>query len=620
MPYRTRAGRPSVSSQDNHTSSTISSNPDDNDAFYPELKPLPRAHAPLATNNPSLAIPFDMSILTISHKRDMSSVKAIIVGGGITGLAIAIMMELGGMEYEILERSTGSEPEIGSSVALGPPVLRLLEQMGLLPQIEKASKIVTGLTVVDGECRRVGRVDGVDEVRYGYPYRVLTRKIFHDILMGKVNKNHLHQGKLVVETLQNPNGVSCKCSDGSTYYGDIIIGADGANSLTREKMYLQLKEQGKLPEVDMDYSIYEHTAIGGVTEPLDHNLYPAVKNDTAELQVIYTKDYPCTLWYMPVADSRVAWGISNSSAPKIKHHPYSHSQGHTMSSPTSPELGHSTASSTRTASVSASTAAGMVLLTSTSPIVAMSTSASTASVTTPHHTTSVLSSSSSTTSTASSGQGSSTTPPLSRSSSHQSRINHDWYIGTSIDFESQFKDLLDKRCAMGVGTVRDFMKNTPKKAISAVDLEERLYKTWHHGRIVLVGDACHQHLVIGGQGAVQGLLDGVCLVNLLYDMEHTTPHEISKAFKKYHSKRSSVAKSTIEETTALDKMFHGQGFKAGLMRRFMFSTVWSFNLKNDKLNNNRPQLSFLPFVEDRGLSKANRQKVSGRLTRKTFAI
>lgn len=295
MPYRTRVGRPSVSSQDNHTSSTISSNPDDNDAFYPELKPLPRTHAPLATNDPSLAIPFDMSILTISHKRDMSSVKAVIVGGGITGLAIAIMMELGGMEYEILERSTGSEPEIGSSVALGPPVLRLLEQMGLLPQIEKASKIVTGLTVVDGECQRVGRVDSVDEERYAYPYRALTRKTFHDILLERVNKNHLHQGKLVVETLQNPNGVSCKCSDGSTYYGDIIIGADGAHSLTREKMYMQLKEQGKLPEVDMDYSIYEHVAIGGVTDPLDHNLYPSIKSDSAEFQVIYTKDYPCTV-------------------------------------------------------------------------------------------------------------------------------------------------------------------------------------------------------------------------------------------------------------------------------------------------------------------------------------
>lgn len=159
-----------------------------------------------------------------------------------------------------------------------------------------------------------------------------------------------------------------------------------------------------------------------------------------------------------------------------------------MSSSTSPECGHPTLT-TRAVSASASTAAGMVLLTSTSPIVSMSTSSSTASVTTPHQTTSVLSSSSSsTTSTTSSGPRSSTTPPLSRSSSHQTRINHDWYIGTSIDFESQFKDLLDKRCALGIGSVRDFLKNTPRKSISAVDLEERLYKTWHHGRIVLVGD------------------------------------------------------------------------------------------------------------------------------------
>ncbi|KAG0348198.1 hypothetical protein BG004_005741 [Podila humilis] len=615
MPYRTKTSRPSVSSQDNNTSSTISSNPDDIEAFFPELRPLPRAHAPLATNNPAHAIPFDMSILTISHKHDMSSVKAIIVGGGISGLAIAIMMELGGLEYEILERTTGNEPEIGSAISLGPPVLRLFEQIGLLSQIEKASRVVSGLTLVDGECRRIGRIESVDSERYGYPYRVLAHKALYNILLNKVNKTHLHQGKLVVETLQNPNGVTCKCSDGSTYYGDVIIGADGANSLTRERMYMQLKEAGKLPETDMDYSVYDHTVISGVSEPLDSNLYPAIKSEECEFQVIYTKDFPCTLWYMPLAGSRVAWFISKSSASKIKYHPYSHSQGsNTGSSPMSSEFSSSMASVTlRTAAISGSA----------SGINTMSLS-SAGNSSNPHHSastaaaSSVASSASSTVS--SSGPGSARTPSLSRSSSHQSRINHDWMISTSVDFEVQFKELLDKRCAMGVGSVRDFLQHTPKRAISTVDLEERLYKTWYHGRIVLVGDACHQHLVVGGQGAIQGLLDGVCLVNLLYDMEHSTPHEITKAFKKYQAKRNPVTKTTIEETAMLDKMLHGQGLKAGMMRRFMFS-AWTFNLKNDKANNNRPQLSFLPFVEDRGHSKAARQKISGRLTRnRTFSF
>lgn len=117
------------------------------------------------------------------------------------------------------------------------------------------------------------------------------------------------------------------------------------------------------------------------------------------------------------------------------------------------------------------------------------------------------------------------------------------------------------------------------------------------------------------------MLDGVCLVNLLYDMEYNTPNELTKAFKKYHAKRSNLAKTSMDDTIQMDKIFHGQGFKAGIMRKFMFSTVWSFNMRNDKFNNNRPQLSFLPFVEDRGSSKATRQKISGRLSgNKTFAV
>ncbi|KAF9426071.1 hypothetical protein BGZ94_006973 [Podila epigama] len=623
MPYRSKTGRPSVSSQENYTSSSLSSNPDDNEAYFPELKPLPRAHAPLATADPAHAIPFDMSILTISHKRDMSSIKAVIVGGGITGLATAIMMELAGMEYVILERSLGNEPEIGSAVALGPPVLRLLEQMGLLPQIEKNSKVVSGLTVVDGEGRRIGRIDSIDESRYGYPYRSLTRAAMYNILLDRVNKNHLNRGKLVIETLQNPNGVSCKCSDGSTYYGDIIIGADGANSLTRERMYTQLREQNKLPECDMEYSVFEHVDIGGVTEPLDPNLYPSVRENSGELKLIYTKDMPYTLWYMPVAGSRVAWGISNTCAPKIKHHPYSHSHVHSSNSNLShAQLSQSpTPSSLRSTTMAASTAAGMMSMASTSPLTIASNSSSSSS-TSPrgvHHNHKSASTSSIASSSSSLGPS---TPPLSRSSSQQSKINHDWTQHAG-DLETHFKDLLDKRCALGVGTVRDFINKTPKHLIATVDLEERLYKTWHHGRIVLAGDgkSFFYHLVIGGQSVIQGLLDAVCLVNLLYDMEHTTPHEITKAFKKYHSKRSPITKSMIEESNAMDKLFLGTGLKAGLMRKFMFSPVFSFTMKNDKVNNNRPQLSFLAFVEDRGSSKANRQKISGRLTRnKTYAL
>ncbi|KAF9142892.1 hypothetical protein BGX30_001884 [Mortierella sp. GBA39] len=585
----------------------------------------------MACIDPALAIPFDLSILTISHKKDHNAVKAIIVGGGIAGLSLAIMMAKAGIEYVILERSTSLDTPIGSATVLGPPVLRLIEQMGLLPQVEAASKAHSGLTIVDGERRKIGRLESVDKDRYGYPLRLISRQDLHRILLDHVPKEHIQCGKLVLETLQNPNGASCKCSDGSTYYGDIIVGADGSHSLTRERMYTQLKEQGKLPDADMEPSCYEHISIGGITTPLDKTFYPAAHEPTAEMHVIYTKEAPYSFWYMPIGGSRVAWGISNTQSPKYKIHNYSrphHTVAAANTAPTttapSPTANSNGNIANHESSVSGSVSSSSSIGSSVSSIAAMIPAL-------PGNDANFI---------AQNGTGfhshtnglaahngyipnkstNAIPPPLSRTLSAQ-KIHDDWFVPSSVDLELHFKDLLNARCAIGVGTVRDFIANTPKGTMSTFDVEERLNKTWYHGRIVLVGDACHQLLPIGGQGAVQSMLDNVCLVNLLYDMEFNTPSEIAKVFKRYQAKRCSLAKASIEETSQLDKVFHRQGLMAVMMRRFMFNAFWSFNMKNDKYNNNRPQLSFLPFVEDRGTSKANRQKVSSRLlANKTFAV
>ncbi|KAG0286634.1 hypothetical protein BGZ96_009286 [Linnemannia gamsii] len=603
---------------------------------YPDLKPLPKSHAPMACMDPALAIPFDLSILTISHKKDHNAVKAVIVGGGIAGLSLAIMMAKAGIEYIILERSTGLEPSIGSGTVLGPPVLRLIEQIGLLPQVEAASKVLSGLTLADGESRKIGRIDSIDQDRYGYPLRLIARQDLHRILLDHVPKEHIQHGKLVVETLQNPNGASCKCSDGSTYYGDIIVGADGSHSLTRDRMYTHLRELGKLTDADMEPSCYEHLSIGGTTRPLDKGFYPGAHEPTAEMHAIYTKDAPYSFWYMPVGGSRVAWGIINSQSPKHKIHNYS-KPNHTTTTTTSSNANNPTTTTTAphpnsssnnanhvSAVTSSSSSNNSSNSSSFSSHVAMipALSGSAANFVTPQggagfnsHTSGL----------AHSGyipnkSSNAIPPPLSRTSSAQ-KIHDDWFVPGSVDLEIQFKDLLNVRCAIGVGTIRDLIANTPKGTMFTVDVEERLNKTWHHGRIVLIGDACHQLLPIGGQGAVQGMLDSVCLVNLLYDMEFNTPSEIAKVFKKYQAKRSSLAKATIDETSQFDKVFHSQGLMAEMKRKFILN-AFSSNMKNDKLNNNRPQLSFLPFVEDRGASKANRQKISGRLlaNNKTFAV
>ncbi|KAG0059524.1 hypothetical protein BGZ89_000336, partial [Linnemannia elongata] len=49
------------------------------------------------------------------------------------------------------------------------------------------------------------------------------------------------------------------------------------------------------------------------------------------------------------------------------------------------------------------------------------------------------------------------------------------------------------------GTIGDLVDATPKDLISKVYLEDKLFETWNHGRIALLGDACHKMLPSAGQ-------------------------------------------------------------------------------------------------------------------------
>lgn len=41
-------------------------------------------------------------------------------------------------------------------------------------------------------------------------------------------------------------------------------------------------------------------------------------------------------------------------------------------------------------------------------------------------------------------------------------------------------------------TLGDLFNQTPRESISRIYLEDKLYKTWNHDRIVLIGDAAHK--------------------------------------------------------------------------------------------------------------------------------
>ncbi|KAF9097750.1 hypothetical protein BGX23_008011 [Mortierella sp. AD031] len=103
-------------------------------------------------------------------------------------------------------------------------------------------------------------------------------------------------------------------------------------------------------------------------------------------------------------------------------------------------------------------------------------------------------------------------------------------------------------------TLGDIYERTPKDLISKVMLEEKVFDTWHSGRMVLLGDACHKLNPAGGHGAVTAIHDAVALANLIYAMPTTTSQEITKVFEEYQAERHPAAVESYENSQLFSKI------------------------------------------------------------------
>ncbi|KAF9354701.1 hypothetical protein BGX26_007464 [Mortierella sp. AD094] len=161
--------------------------------------------------------------------------------------------------------------------------------------------------------------------------------------------------------------------------------------------------------------------------------------------------------------------------------------------------------------------------------------------------------------------------------------------------ESMIKEFQDMPNPWG-GTMGDLIEATPKHLISKVYLEEKIFKTWYHGRTVLIGDACHKMLPSGGQGAVNAMQDAVVLANCLFSMADSSTESINAAFKEYYKQRFHRADAEIARSRALAKTTMEK-----IIRQVSLKTPdWVQKRADIKLYEYRPQVAWLPLVKPRG--------------------
>lgn len=259
------------------------------------------------------------------------NLRVLIAGGGIGGLMLAIIFEAAKIDYLILERSSRLQA-LGSAIGLNACSLRLLEQLGLLPDIMTIAKPIGGICLRREDLSTVGQIDfkfGQDH--YGYFGLVMARPELYEILKARVPKEKILLQKHVVDVIEldedgddeqgsssntkpsssssskksrrsknrrrhhhhqssRSGGVLCRCKDGTVYRGDILVGADGAYSSVRDCMYDRLQRQQKLPDSDAEPLDLSYICVLGVSKEYDAKDIPATGDSFSGFELISCAD------------------------------------------------------------------------------------------------------------------------------------------------------------------------------------------------------------------------------------------------------------------------------------------------------------------------------------------
>ncbi|KAK3827971.1 MAG: hypothetical protein J3Q66DRAFT_6741 [Benniella sp.] len=167
--------------------------------------------------------------------------------------------------------------------------------------------------------------------------------------------------------------------------------------------------------------------------------------------------------------------------------------------------------------------------------------------------------------------------------------------------DAMIKEFENELCPWG-GTMGDLIRDTPPELISKVFLEDKLFKTWFHGRTALIGDAAHKMLPGSGRGAAAALQDAVVLANCIYFMPDHSSKSVTEAFQEYHRQRYPQIQEIYKESISMSQFVFGQTWSNRLVRNMVLNMVPEQLQRRafTKTYDYRPQIAWLPLAENRG--------------------
>jgi 2-polyprenyl-6-methoxyphenol hydroxylase-like FAD-dependent oxidoreductase len=197
----------------------------------------------------------------------------LVIGGGIGGLTAALALARAGRPVRVLERAA-QFGEIGAGLQVAPNASRVLDRLGVLPDVMRDAFFPRRLVLGDamtGEPITVLETGDAFLERFGHRYFVTHRADLHRAIQTACEDSGLVEllpSKHVVRVEPREGGALAVCADGTEYETAALVAADGLHSTTRD----MLIDDGA--PVDSGYVAYRGTVPvealvehGGLREP-----------------------------------------------------------------------------------------------------------------------------------------------------------------------------------------------------------------------------------------------------------------------------------------------------------------------------------------------------------------
>ncbi|MCZ2414358.1 MAG: 3-hydroxybenzoate 6-monooxygenase [Burkholderiales bacterium] len=171
----------------------------------------------------------------------MTEQTVLVCGGGIGGLAAALVLARQGHRVEVFEQSDAFR-EIGAGIQIGPNAFRMFEHLGLTGAIDHVAYYPGNLYMRDvrtGEVVTRLPVSATAQGTFGYPYGVIYRVDLHAALLEACAAQPsvgLYTRAKLEHFTQDANSVAVTLADGRRFQGAALIGADGLWSTVRQQI------------------------------------------------------------------------------------------------------------------------------------------------------------------------------------------------------------------------------------------------------------------------------------------------------------------------------------------------------------------------------------------------